>query len=55
MQYDDDLSKFTSDQNDIRRYEHNVEENHGKKTTKSEQKQNWKLHHQQTKSSVKKV
>ena len=40
MEYDDDLSKFTSDQNDIRIYEHNVEENHGKKRTKSEQKQN---------------
>ena len=30
MEYVYDLSKFTSDHNDIRRYEHNVEENLGK-------------------------
>ena len=34
MEYVDDLSKLTSDHNDIRRYEHNVEENLGKKGLK---------------------
>ena len=34
MEYDDHLSKLTSDHNNIRRYEHNVEENLGKKGIK---------------------
>ena len=34
MEYDDNLSKLTSDHNNIRRYEHNVEENLCKKGLK---------------------
>ena len=34
MEYADDLSKLTSDHNNIRRYEHNAEENLGKKGLK---------------------
>ena len=34
MEYDDHLSKLTSDHNNIRRYEHNVEENLCKKGLK---------------------
>ena len=34
MEYADDLSKLTSDHNNIRKYEHNVEENLGKKGLK---------------------
>ena len=39
MEYADDLSKFTSDHNDINRYEKNVAQNLGKKGLKKKKKQ----------------
>ena len=43
MEYADDLSKFTSDHNDIHRYEKNVAENLGKKGLKKKNKTKLKI------------